>query len=137
MSTNSEPEVQVSLLQRIGAKRTAESNSANTTTPTATNPPEGSAFQFTKPPSGALRVDTNVLDNVVAAAKQNKSAYPTFANNNGLQALSPGPVTAGPEFGRHGGPVNTGSIDINQVTSLFSFYFTRPPLTPTFSEWRV
>jgi hypothetical protein len=41
------------------------------------------------------------------ASKQNKSAYPTLANGMLIQANVPapimthGPVTAGPDFGRH------------------------------------
>ena len=54
---------------------------------------------------GSLRVDTSVLDPL--ASKQNKSAYPTLANGMLIQANVPapimthGPVTAGPDFGRH------------------------------------
>jgi len=51
-------------------------------------------------------LDTSGLDSV--PSKQNKSAYPTFAHNGILMpageevtARSPGPVTAGPDFGRH------------------------------------
>ncbi|KAI5124424.1 hypothetical protein M0805_008308 [Coniferiporia weirii] len=114
-STNSDPnEVQTSLLARITAKRKQEENSASATTPTATSVMESGTggFQYGhKPPSGALRVDTNV--EAPAASKQNKSAYPTFANTS-IQALSPGPVTAGPEFGRHIGASNVSVADINQ-----------------------
>lgn len=116
MSTNSDPnDVPTSLLARITAKRKEEANSSTATTPTATTVLESGNFQFgQKPPSGALRVDTNVSGEAVAAAKQNKSAYPTFANN-AIQALSPGPVTAGPDFGRHIGSVGVNIIDMNQV----------------------
>jgi tristetraprolin len=65
-----------------------------------------STFQFTRPPTGSLRVDTTVLDG--ASMKQNKSAYPSFASNGILlpapehiAAKSPAPVTAGPDLGRH------------------------------------
>ncbi|KAG7099512.1 hypothetical protein E1B28_001357 [Marasmius oreades] len=82
MSTNSDPnEAGVSILARISASG--------------------------RPPTGSLRVDTSVLDG--ASLKQNKSAYPTFANNGVLMqgaadhitAKSPAPVTAGPDLGRH------------------------------------
>ena len=65
-----------------------------------------STFQFTRPPTGSLRVDTTALDG--ASMKQNKSAYPSFASNGILlpapehiAAKSPAPVTAGPDLGRH------------------------------------
>ncbi|KAJ7169530.1 hypothetical protein C8R46DRAFT_200121 [Mycena filopes] len=98
LSTNSDPnEGSVSLLARI-AKR--ESN--NAPTPTEASPSSG--FQFTRPPTGSLRVDTSVE----ASLKQNKSAYPSFASNGVLihppermTAKSPAPVTAGPDLGRH------------------------------------
>ncbi|THH09864.1 hypothetical protein EW145_g1717 [Phellinidium pouzarii] len=112
MSTNSDPnDAQISLLARITAKRKQEENA---TTPTAASVMEngGGGFQYGhKPPSGALRVDTNV--ETPSASKQNKSAYPTFANTS-IQALSPGPVTAGPEFGRHIGVSNISVADMNQ-----------------------
>lgn len=100
LSTNSDPnEVNVSILARISAKRGQDSN--NLATPTDS----GSAFQFSRPPTGSLRVDTSTLDTSV---KQNKSAYPSFASNGILlpapetvRAKSPGPVTAGPDLGRH------------------------------------
>ncbi|KAJ7139774.1 hypothetical protein C8R44DRAFT_312601 [Mycena epipterygia] len=99
LSTNSDPnEGSVSLLARI-AKR--ESN--NAPTPTEASPSSG--FQFTRPPTGSLRVDTSVEG---ASLKQNKSAYPSFASNGVLihasermTAKSPAPVTAGPDLGRH------------------------------------
>ena len=102
-STNSDPnEVSTSLLARISAKRTQEGTlnsgpgSVSTTPPSATFPGR----------PGALRVDTSVID--TANTKQNKSAYPTFAHNGILMqagedapSMSPGPVTAAPDFGRH------------------------------------
>ncbi|KAJ7666469.1 hypothetical protein B0H17DRAFT_1162569 [Mycena rosella] len=99
LSTNSDPnEGSVSLLARI-AKR--EPN--NAPTPTEVSPSSG--FQFTRPPTGSLRVDTSVEG---ASLKQNKSAYPSFASNGvlihapeRLAAKSPAPVTAGPDLGRH------------------------------------
>ena len=60
---------------------------------------------------GALRVDTSALNPEIN--KQNKSAYPTFPGNNIMfsqpepvnkrssPAPAQGPVTAGPDFGRH------------------------------------
>ncbi|KZT74878.1 hypothetical protein DAEQUDRAFT_10977 [Daedalea quercina L-15889] len=103
-STNSDPnEVSTSLLARITARRSQEipigsnGGSGNTTPPSAT--------YSTRPRS--LHVDTSILDSAVST-KQNKSAYPTFAHNGILRpageevtARSPGPVTAGPDFGRH------------------------------------
>ncbi|KAK7058313.1 hypothetical protein VNI00_001944 [Paramarasmius palmivorus] len=97
MSTNSDPNDGVSLLARISAKRdsigsTPVDNKVN-------------GLGFSRPPTGSLRVDTSVLDSNL---KQNKSAYPTFANNGILlpaseqiTAKSPAPVTAGPDLGRH------------------------------------
>ncbi|KAL0950810.1 hypothetical protein HGRIS_007574 [Hohenbuehelia grisea] len=103
LSTNSDPnDGSVSLLARITAKRNLESN-ANT--PVDGN---GSAsnFQFSRPPTGSLRVDT-ALDGA-SLKQQNKSAYPTFASNGVLipaaeriRAKSPAPVTAGPDLSRH------------------------------------
>ncbi|KAK1232086.1 hypothetical protein PQX77_004804 [Marasmius sp. AFHP31] len=92
MSTNSDPnEAGVSLLARISAKRSQDYPSSSSPTPGRPG----------------LRVDTSVLD--PANLKQNKSAYPTFANNAVLMqgaveqitAKSPAPVTAGPDLGRH------------------------------------
>lgn len=97
MSTNSDPnEAGVSILARISAKRQD--------TPVDN---KSSSFMSGRPPTGSLRVDTSVLDG--ASLKQNKSAYPTFANNGVLMhgatehitAKSPAPVTAGPDLGRH------------------------------------
>lgn len=108
-TASSDPnEAPVSLLARISAKRKEEASTPTTATPGGANGPEGQAFTFTKP--GALRVDTTVLDN--ASMKQNKSAYPTFASN-AVSAISPGPVTAGPDFGRH---MRSGLMDIGQVS---------------------
>ncbi|KAI0735456.1 hypothetical protein C8Q76DRAFT_611721 [Earliella scabrosa] len=105
-STNSDPnEVSSSLLARISAKRTQDAinsgpGSVSTTPPSATVP------NTARP--GQLRVNTDVADPSIS--KQNKSAYPTFAHaHNGIlmasgedaTARSPGPVTAGPDFGRH------------------------------------
>ncbi|GLB36440.1 putative zinc finger C-x8-C-x5-C-x3-H type (and similar) [Lyophyllum shimeji] len=99
LSTNSDPnEASVSMLARISGKRAQESNNLAT-------PVDGSSFQFARPPTGSLRVDTTVLDTSV---KQNKSAYPTFTSNGILLPAperksnkSPAPVTAGPDLGRH------------------------------------
>ncbi|KAL6304168.1 hypothetical protein BKA93DRAFT_733617 [Sparassis latifolia] len=105
-STNSDPnEVSSSLLARISAKRTQDGVINSGTGSVSTTPPSG-GFQINGRP-GALRVDTSVLD-TATSVKQNKSAYPTFAHNGILMpageevtARSPGPVTAGPDFGRH------------------------------------
>jgi len=99
LSTNSDPnEASVSMLARISGKRTQEPNNLAT-------PVDGNSFQFARPPTGSLRVDTTVHDTSV---KQNKSAYPTFASNGILlpapeqiSQKSPAPVTAGPDLGRH------------------------------------
>ncbi|KAH7883838.1 hypothetical protein F5I97DRAFT_1938495 [Phlebopus sp. FC_14] len=92
--SNSDPND--SLLQRIQRK--------NEATPVDVSPPSG-AFFTSRPPIGSLRVDTSALNNV---AKQNKSAYPTFASNALMLAnpeqssmKSPVPLTAGPDLGRH------------------------------------
>ncbi|KAG6910584.1 hypothetical protein DXG01_009535 [Tephrocybe rancida] len=95
LSTNSDPnEVTASLLARISGKRAQE-----------VTPVDANSFQFARPPTGSLRVDTSALDTSV---KQNKSAYPTFASNGILlpaperkSQKSPAPVTAGPDLGRH------------------------------------
>ncbi|KAJ7225863.1 hypothetical protein GGX14DRAFT_641447 [Mycena pura] len=102
MSTNSDPnDASVSLLARI-AKRDA----VLAPTPTEATPSTGSGFQFTRPPTGSLRVDTSV--DASASLKQNKSAYPTFTSKGVLinpperfAAKSPAPLTAGPDLGRH------------------------------------
>ncbi|OBZ79031.1 Zinc finger protein zfs1 [Grifola frondosa] len=106
-STNSDPNdvATSSLLARISAKRTQEGVINSGTGSVSTTPPSA-GFQINGRP-GSLRVDTSVLDASVSS-KQNKSAYPTFAHNGVLMpageetaARSPGPVTAGPDFGRH------------------------------------
>ncbi|KAF7978926.1 hypothetical protein HWV62_44466 [Athelia sp. TMB] len=104
LSTNSDPNEQsVSLLARISAKRKEESssNTGNPATPVDASPSPG-GYQFTRPATGSLRVDTSVLD--PSLSKQNKSAYPSFASNVMLSndaAKSPVPVTAGPDLGSH------------------------------------
>jgi hypothetical protein len=103
-STNSDPNDTSgsSLLARISAKRNQDVSSSGPGS-TSSTPPASS----TRPPMGSLRVDTSVLDPVASGAKQNKSAYPTLANGMLIQANAPapimthGPVTAGPDFGRH------------------------------------
>ncbi|KAF8213424.1 hypothetical protein K438DRAFT_1915501 [Mycena galopus ATCC 62051] len=102
LSTNSDPNEQsVSLLARIAKREPINSNSV---APTPTEATPTTPFQFTRPPTGSLRVDTSVE----ASVKQNKSAYPSFASNGVLihapdrvAAKSPAPVTAGPDLGRH------------------------------------
>lgn len=113
MSTNSDPnEPPVSLLARISAKRNQEAGPQGAVTPTANTPIETPSFQFGTRP-GSLRVDTKVVD-TISSSKQNKSAYPSFASNN-IAAISPGPVTAGPDLGRH---INLNMLEMNQVCSL-------------------
>ncbi|KAI5827579.1 hypothetical protein K523DRAFT_278691 [Schizophyllum commune Tattone D] len=98
-STNSDPsDAPVSLLARIKRENAP-------TTPVDVN----SASGLLRP--GALRVDTSALNPEIN--KQNKSAYPTFPGNNIMfsqpepvnkrssPAPAQGPVTAGPDFGRH------------------------------------
>ncbi|KAH9947706.1 hypothetical protein B0H21DRAFT_317936 [Amylocystis lapponica] len=106
-STNSDPNdvSNSSLLARISAKRTQEGTINSGSGSVSTTPPS-TGYQINGRP-GALRVDTSVLD-AASNSKQNKSAYPTFAHNGILMpageeatARSPGPVTAGPDFGRH------------------------------------
>lgn len=100
-STNSDPNDTSgsSLLARISAKRNQDANSTGSVN--STPPPPASSGR----PQISLRVDTSVLDPL--ASKQNKSAYPTLANGMLIQANVPapimthGPVTAGPDFGRH------------------------------------
>ncbi|EKM60832.1 uncharacterized protein PHACADRAFT_247008 [Phanerochaete carnosa HHB-10118-sp] len=100
--SDSDPnEGSTSLLARISAKR-QEPLGANKPGSVSTTPP---ATGFGGRP-GSLRVDTSVLD--PNAGKQNKSAFPTFTHNGILvssndeaPAMSPGPVTAAPDFGRH------------------------------------
>lgn len=101
-STNSDPNDTSgsSLLARISAKRNQDANSTGSVN--STPPPPATTG---RPPLGSLRVDTSGLDPL--ASKQNKSAYPTLANGMLIQANAPGPimthgpVTAGPDFGRH------------------------------------
>ena len=102
--SNSDPDASssVSLLARISQR--SQESSGISSTPVDINP--STPFQFTRPPTGSLRVDTSALDG--ASMKQNKSAYPSFASNGILlpapepiTAKSPAPVTAGPDLGRH------------------------------------
>ncbi|KAI0702441.1 hypothetical protein BC835DRAFT_67940 [Cytidiella melzeri] len=99
--SDSDPNESTSLLARISAKR-QEPTSIKPNPIISTTPP--SAGLGGRP--GSLRVDTSVLDPI--ASKQNKSAFPSFTHNGILvhakddgPAKSPGPVTAGPDFGRH------------------------------------
>ncbi|KAI0343972.1 hypothetical protein BDW22DRAFT_1110352 [Trametopsis cervina] len=99
--SDSDPNESTSLLARISAKR-QEPPSIKPTPTISTTPP--SAGLGGRP--GALKLNTSMLDN--APSKQNKSAFPTFTHNGILvpakddgPAMSPGPVTAGPDFGRH------------------------------------
>ncbi|EMD41614.1 hypothetical protein CERSUDRAFT_128533 [Gelatoporia subvermispora B] len=106
-STNSDPnEPPSSLLARISAKRNQEGGMNSGSGSVSTTPPSN-GFQINSGRPGSLRVDTSVLE-ANAVSKQNKSAYPTYAHNGILlptgeevTARSPGPVTAGPDFGRH------------------------------------
>ena len=75
---------------------------------TSTTPPSAGFQPMNGGRPDGLRVNTNV--DAATLSKQNKSAYPTFAHaHNGVlmsateepTARSPGPVTAGPDFGRH------------------------------------
>lgn len=121
LSTNSDPnEVNVSILARISAKRGQDPNNLATPIDSA------NGFQFTRPPTGSLRVDTSTLD---ASVKQNKSAYPSFASNGILlpapepvRAKSPGPVTAGPDLGRH----NNSRREIVGYSNVCRLRFHRP-----------
>ncbi|KAI0374449.1 hypothetical protein BV20DRAFT_1086659 [Pilatotrama ljubarskyi] len=106
-STNSDPNdvSSSSLLARISAKRTQE-NVINSGSGSLSTTPPSAGYQVNGRPDH-LRVNTNVAD-AATIPKQNKSAYPTFAHNGVLMpapedtgARSPGPVTAGPDFGRH------------------------------------
>lgn len=107
--SNSDPnESSISILQRIQRKNEPE-----------VSPSTGGLFNG-RPPTGSLRVDTSALNNVT---KQNKSAYPTFTSNalmlshpEQTSMISPVPMTAGPDLGRH----NSSRLDIvgyNQVRS--------------------
>ncbi|KAH7918407.1 hypothetical protein BV22DRAFT_1134614 [Leucogyrophana mollusca] len=105
--SNSDPnESSISLLARIQRKNESPSNTYgnNISTPVDTSPSPGGFFSA-RPPTGSLRVDTSALTNI---AKQNKSAYPTFASNALMLSQpehqtvkSPVPLTAGPDLGRH------------------------------------
>ncbi|KAJ7630605.1 hypothetical protein FB45DRAFT_539614 [Roridomyces roridus] len=120
LSTNSDPnEGSVSLLARI-AKR--EPSNMGTPTPTEATPT--TPFQFTRPPTGSLRVDTSVEG---SSLKQNKSAYPSFASNgmlihppDRLAAKSPAPVTAGPDLGRHNNAARLEIVGYSQRNSKAS-----------------
>ncbi|KAJ7596683.1 hypothetical protein C8J56DRAFT_293845 [Mycena floridula] len=124
LSTNSDPnDASVSLLARISAKRSQESTTNSSNTPIDSP----SSFQFTRPPTGSLRVDTSTLDGPI---KQNKSAYPTFASNGILMAAperikakSPAPVTAGPDLGRH----NNSRLEIVGYNQRSNAKATTPP----------
>ncbi|KJA26025.1 hypothetical protein HYPSUDRAFT_133723 [Hypholoma sublateritium FD-334 SS-4] len=100
---NSDPDTSasVSLLARISQRAAAQQEPSTPVDMIATN-----GYEFRKPPSGSLRVDTSVTDG--PPVKQNKSAYPSFASNGILLPApdhvaikSPAPVTAGPDLGRH------------------------------------
>lgn len=98
--SDSDPNDSTSLLARISAKR-QEPPSMKPNPTISTTPPSAGLGR-----PGSLRVDTSVLD--PAGSKQNKSAFPTFTHNGILvpakdeaPTMSPGPVTAGPDFGRH------------------------------------
>ena len=107
----------MSLLARI-AKRNQEVSANTPTTPVGldSSTPSQATFSHTKPAAGSLRVDTNVLDGV--GSKQNKSAFPSFATNV-VSAMSPGPVTAAPDFGRHNASMRLNVMDVNQVRRQF------------------
>lgn len=118
MSTNSDPNegTPVSLLARISAKRTHDASVASPTTPVSSkdsSTPSQATFQHSKPAAGTLRVDTTVLDN--NGTKQNKSAFPSFASN-AVSTMSPGPVTAAPDFGRHNSVMRLNVMDVNQAS---------------------
>ncbi|EIM83474.1 uncharacterized protein STEHIDRAFT_160055 [Stereum hirsutum FP-91666 SS1] len=110
-SDSNEPPV--SLLARISAKRNQDNtNAAANATPTNTHSNDSSPNGYqsgSRPPTGALRVDTSSLDQP-NLKHQNKSAYPSFAANGVLFAnetsgnRSPGPVTAGPDLGPRSRP---------------------------------
>lgn len=98
-SQNDAPEQ--SLLVRINAKRLEENGGIDS----AITPTSLPTFQFGRSGTTALRVDTSALD-AGGPAKQNKSAFPTYASNQSIPTVnaesrraSP-PATAGPEFGR-------------------------------------
>lgn len=100
------------MLARLKRGREASANSSTSTTPASNG-------MNSRPTT--LKLDTSVG----TAPKQNKSAYPTYAHNhNGMMmqtvddgpSMSPGPVTAAPDFGRHA----AARLDIvgTQVSSL-------------------
>lgn len=105
MSTNSDPnDASTSLLARLKNNNGSPSPGS---VATPVDPSSNNTFQFSRPPTGSLRVDTSVLDNS-SMKQQNKSAYPTFASNGimlpapePIRAKSPAPVTAGPDLGRY------------------------------------
>lgn len=105
--SNSDPDTSssVSLLARISQRSQEQANNNVAATPVDMS--SNNSFQFTRPPTGSLRVDTSALDGP-SVSKQNKSAYPSFASNGILlpapepiPTKSPAPVTAGPDLGRH------------------------------------
>ncbi|KAI0639132.1 hypothetical protein C8Q77DRAFT_38923 [Trametes polyzona] len=108
-STNSDPNdvSSSSILARISAKRSQDNqNAMNSGSGSLSTTPPSAGFQVNGRPDH-LRINTTVAD-TTTVTKQNKSAYPTFAHNGVLipaaeepTARSPGPVTAGPDFGRH------------------------------------
>ncbi|TFK57499.1 hypothetical protein OE88DRAFT_1619402 [Heliocybe sulcata] len=119
--SNSDPnDASTSLLVRISARRSQEDAIA---TPT-------SAMPSGRPPLGSLKLDISSLG--ASVAKENKSAYPTFPTNGGsglmhtntqVSAMSPGPVTAGPDFGgRHNGRSELPQVGISCLS-------TQPVLT--------
>lgn len=116
MSTNSDPnETAVSMLARFSGKRAPDSTGQAT-------PTESHSFQFTRPPTGTLKVDTSAID-TSASVKQNKSAYPSFARDGVLLPLpdrssqrSPAPVTAGPDLGRHNSAARREIVGYNTRT---------------------
>lgn len=99
--SDSDPNESTSLLARISAKRQEPVTNLKPASLSTTPPSAGLGGR-----PGQLRVDTSVLD--PADSKRNKSAFPTFTHNGILvpakddgPSMSPGPVTAGPDFGRH------------------------------------
>jgi hypothetical protein len=101
----SDPDESTSLIARINAKRQDPSGAKPNPTVSTTPPSAGPGGR-----RGSLRVDISILDGSTNK-QQNKSAFPTFTTftHNGIlvpakdegPAMSPGPVTAGPDFGRH------------------------------------
>jgi len=105
MSTNSDPaDAATSLLTRIknNSNKTGSPNSNSGSGGHVTPAESNRDFQFARPPTGSLRVDTSVIG-ASSVKNQNKSAYPTFASN-GIMLPAPEPpvpVTAGPDLGRY------------------------------------